>query len=221
VAAESHNAVPAVDHRRPHRDSGVAAGIRRWSRSRFIHLDIQNHLGIRTNAPWLYPPMNALASHRDLKNRYFASAPDSPIPHTTAFTGLSYFDEDPELRFEAPLRPGDGSVIRVPTSDGQERTYTRDGLVDVVVAETPISLTLYGTGHGLFLPFRDSTSGNETYGAGRYLDIDAAANNTVTIDFNLAYNPYCAYNDAYSCPLPPGENWLTVAIRAGEKSYPA
>jgi uncharacterized protein (DUF1684 family) len=72
----------------------------------------------------------------------------------------------------------------------------------------------------LFLPFGDETSAQETYGAGRYLDVvKTPGNNSVTLDFNKAYNPYCAYNETYSCPFPPSENLLRVAIRAGEKSY--
>ncbi len=82
----------------------------------------------------------------------------------------------------------------------------------------PVSLALYDTGHpGYFLPFRDRTSGSETYGAGRYLDIEPSDDGTATIDFNEAYNPFCAYNDAYACPLPPPENWLQVRIEAGER----
>ena len=71
-------------------------------------------------------------------------------------------------------------------------------------------------GHGYFLPFRDATSGKETYGAGRYLDVPRGENGQVVVDFNYAYSPYCAYGDAYSCALPPRENWLTVPIEAGE-----
>jgi uncharacterized protein (DUF1684 family) len=70
-----------------------------------------------------------------------------------------------------------------------------------------------------FLPFRDATSGNESYGAGRYLDVEPGRDGRVQSDFNLAYNPYCAYNDAFSCPLSPSENWLRVPIRAGEAAY--
>jgi len=69
----------------------------------------------------------------------------------------------------------------------------------------------------LFLPFRDATSGVETYGAGRYLDVDPEPAGTVVVDFNMAYNPFCAYDDASSCALPPYENWLPVPIRAGER----
>jgi uncharacterized protein len=72
----------------------------------------------------------------------------------------------------------------------------------------------------LFLAFGDATSAKETYGAGRYLDITKTPGaTTIILDFNKAYNPYCAYNETYSCPLPPPENLLNVAIRAGEKSY--
>jgi uncharacterized protein (DUF1684 family) len=81
-------------------------------------------------------------------------------------------------------------------------------------------LQLYDTGHpGLFLPFRDATSGRETYGGGRYLDIQPNDDGTVTLDFNLAYSPFCAYSDGYSCALPPTENWMSVRIEAGEKTW--
>ena len=84
-----------------------------------------------------------------------------------------------------------------------------------------LTLALYATpGHeGYFLPFRDATSGRETYGAGRYLDLAPPHDGKVTVDFNLAYNPYCAYSDSFSCALPPVENWLQVPIRAGEMAF--
>jgi hypothetical protein len=84
-------------------------------------------------------------------------------------------------------------------------------------------VTLYASDetHDLFLPFRDATSGRETYGAGRYLEVEPPGpDGGVEIDLNYAYNPYCAYNPEWSCPIPPGENWLTVPIRAGERSFP-
>ena len=72
----------------------------------------------------------------------------------------------------------------------------------------------------LFVPFRDATSGKETYGAGRYLEVESPGpDGRVRVDFNAAYNPYCAYNPDWSCPIPPGENWLSVPIRAGEKTF--
>jgi len=76
-----------------------------------------------------------------------------------------------------------------------------------------------GHGASLFIPFRDATSGGGTYGAGRYLDLIENTTGIYDLDFNRAYNPYCAYNDRFSCPLPPGENTLEVPILAGEKIY--
>jgi hypothetical protein len=165
--------------------------------------------------------MSAITQLRRQKDDFFGSSPDSPVNDRSAFTGLDYYDEEPSLALELEIEPGDGSEVRVQTSDGQERTYTRDATVSFDMQGEEVSLTLYGTGHshGYFLSFRDATSGKETYGAGRYLDVQPAKRGKVKIDFNLAYNPFCAYNDAYSCPLPPGENWLQVAIRAGEKDY--
>ena len=165
--------------------------------------------------------MSTLTRFRKQKDDFFRSSPDSPIGEGAGFEKIDYYDEDPSLVLDLEAKPGDGSEVRVQTSDGQERVYTREALVSFEVDGGDVTLTLYGAGHsdGYFLPFRDTTSGKETYGAGRYLDIRPAKNGRVKIDFNLAYNPFCAYNDAYSCPLPPGENWLQVPIKAGEKDY--
>jgi uncharacterized protein (DUF1684 family) len=165
--------------------------------------------------------MSTLAEFRKQKDHYLGSAPDSPIGDATGFDGLDYYEENPSLALELELIPGDGSDVRVQTSDGQERVYTREAHISFEIDGAEVSLTLYGTNHndGYFLPFRDATSGKETYGAGRFMDIEPAAEGKVRVDFNLAYNPYCAYDDGYSCPLPPAENWLTVPIPAGEKTY--
>lgn len=163
-----------------------------------------------------------LAEHRRAKDEFFKSSHNSPLNHGDrhGFEGLDYFDPRPDLVFTVPLEPGDRSEIRVPTSDQREKVYTRVGTVGFEVEGTPVRLTLYDTGHaGYFIPFRDSTSGYSTYGAGRYLDIDSKDDGIVTIDFNLAYNPSCVYSDGYSCPFPPMENWLEVPIEAGEKMY--
>ena len=82
-----------------------------------------------------------------------------------------------------------------------------------------VRAALFHQGDELFIPFRDATSGKDTYGAGRYVEAEALGNGRYLLDFNRAYNPYCAYNDDWRCPLPPAENWLKVAIRAGEKSF--
>ena len=167
--------------------------------------------------------IDELLEHRRDKDEFFRSSHHSPLEPAdqVGFSGLAYFDPNPELVFTLNPEAADGSVVTVQTSDGQQRSYQRAAAVSFDVGDDEATLTLYSTGQpGYFIPFRDKTSGKETYGAGRYLDIEPNPDGTVTIDFNLAYNPYCAYNEAYSCPLPPVENWLQVPIEAGEKKYP-
>ena len=108
------------------------------------------------------------------------------------------------------------------TSTGSQVVYERLGWVEFTVAETAARLAVFAPEGELepqqvFVPFRDATSGQTTYSAGRYLEAHLTGN-TVQLDFNVAYNPYCAYSDGWSCPIPPPENWLTVAIEAGEKT---
>ena len=163
-----------------------------------------------------------LLEFRRQKDEFFGKSHQSPLEASDrqSFSGLRYYDPDPELSFTVSPLAGDESEMRVQTSDGQERVYHRAGILTLPIDGGQVSLTLYSTGHpGFFIPFRDSTSGKETYGAGRYLDIEPNEDGTVTVDFNLAYNPYCAYSDGYSCPLPPAENWLSVPIEAGELDY--
>jgi len=115
------------------------------------------------------------------------------------------------------------------TSKGVPREMIRYGVLEFEVEGTKQRLAAFKSvpqpGHhhadeSLFIPFRDATSGKETYGACRYLDIEEQPTDDYVIDFNLAYNPYCAYSEDYVCPFPPRENWLTMPIRAGEKNFP-
>lgn len=166
--------------------------------------------------------ISSLLEFREAKDEFFRTSLDSPLDHVDRhqFDGLSYFEPTPDLVFTVPVEPGDGTEISFETSDDRVKVYRRAGKARFDVGGVSQELTLYSTGHpGYFIPFRDRTSGNSTYGAGRYLDIEENADGTVTIDFNLAYNPSCVYSDAYSCPLPPVENWLQVPIEAGEKMY--
>ncbi|MDH3500030.1 MAG: DUF1684 domain-containing protein [Acidimicrobiia bacterium] len=164
-----------------------------------------------------------LQQFRRDKDAFFGDSRQSLIPHggRLDWRGLSYFEPLADLVFDLPIDPGDGSELSVQMSDGQIRAYRRAGHITFEVEGDRVRLTLLEMdGHDrLFVPFRDSTSGKETYGAGRYLDVTPRGDGTVTTDFNYAYNPYCAYDDAYSCPLPPAENRLRVPIRAGERSY--
>lgn len=156
--------------------------------------------------------------------------PQSPLDddQRDGFTGLDYYDENPALVFVAAVDPlpDDEPVIEMETSTGDTRPFRRWGTFAFDVDGEPARLTIYSDPAGMefFLPFRDATSGNETYGAGRYLDnhrpgLLRVDEEMVEIDFNFAYNPYCAYQSGYSCPLPPMENWLAVPIRAGEKDF--
>ncbi|MDH3426693.1 MAG: DUF1684 domain-containing protein [Acidimicrobiia bacterium] len=166
--------------------------------------------------------MDALAQHRADKDDYFKQSHDSPIPHEDRhdFSGLNYYDADPDLVLDLVVKESDGAELTIDTTDEQQRVYRRAATVEFEAGGQQNSLALYDTGHaGYFVPFRDETSGKDTYGAGRYLDVEPNDDGTVTIDFNYAYNPLCVYNDAYSCPLPPAENWLQIPIEAGEKSY--
>lgn len=163
-----------------------------------------------------------LLDFRRDKDEYFRTGDHTPLGpgEHSDFVGLDYFEPNPDLVFTVPVEPGDGAVVRVTTSDDSEKVYTRFGKVALEICGVPVELTLYNTGHaGLFLPFKDATSGKTTYAAGRYLDIDLNDDDTVTIDFNYAYNPSCVYSDGWSCPIPPTENWLSVPVEAGERDY--
>ena len=166
-----------------------------------------------------------LKKFRAEKDKVFAKDPHSPLTpgQRRDFRGLAYFDEDAQLVIHASIdREVDPEEVLMGTSSGEEQAYHRYGLVRFRVDDQPAQLILYSSDDSeeLFVPFRDATSGHETYGAGRYLEVEAHGDH-VTIDFNYAYNPNCAYDSAWSCPLPPTENWLKVPIRAGEKVFAA
>ncbi len=158
------------------------------------------------------------------KDDFFKHDHRSPLTagQQRSFSGLAYFPEDPALVVKAKIdRNVEPGVVRMETTKGKEQVYRRYGVVHFEVDGKPTQVTLYESegSHELFLPFRDATSGKESYGAGRYLDLHSHGDEIV-IDFNYAYNPYCAYNPDWSCPLPPAENWLKVPVRAGEKGFP-
>lgn len=164
----------------------------------------------------------ALIDYRREKDEFFRTGHNTPLgpgDHSD-FDGLDYFDHNCDLVFTVSVDPGDGSEVRVQTSDDREKVYSMYGTVSLPIAGERVTLSVFDTPHGLFIPFRDATSGKTTYGAGRYLDLVANEDGTLTIDFNLAYNPSCVYSDGWSCPIAPVGNWLDVPIEAGEKDYP-
>ncbi len=179
--------------------------------------------------------MNSLVEQRRQKDAFFKTNPYSPLlPEQQArFDHLTYYEPDPALEFDlTPEEFAEKDNIRMQTSTGDTRYYQRWGKVRFQVDGQDAELTLfYAPGDStFFVPFMDATSGKETYGAGRYLDLERSPDGRVHVDFNEAYNPYCAYNEplalaaaagreprVWSCPIPPKENRLKVPIRAGEK----
>lgn len=171
--------------------------------------------------------LQSVEKHRTEVDQFMRSDGSPFEPDSLPFTGLKYFPVDPKYRIKARLEPVENKkVIVLATSDGLEQKYLEyayasfewDGQQNRLLI---LELMETGPQRGkLFLAFSDATSGSETYGAGRYLDVKKVpAATSVVLDFNLAYNPYCAYNDKFSCPFPPRENILQIPIKAGEMSY--
>ena len=169
-------------------------------------------------------PEAALARFRDGRDRLFREHPDSPIPaHRRAgFEGLDHWRYDPALRFEAVVEQRPDMEHRATSLGGEGFPLRRIGVVELPVGTLEVYwVDVYGG--GIFLPFRDATSGEETYAAGRYVldsvkgaDLGGSEGRLV-IDFNYAYHPSCAYDPRWSCPLAPPANRLAVPIRAGER----
>jgi uncharacterized protein (DUF1684 family) len=166
--------------------------------------------------------MDELAKHRKVKDDFFARDADSPltIEQKREFQGLVYFPPNPKLRLELPLSefPSKDSIV-IQTTTGSAQPYQRFGKITLEADNQTAELTVYKDDHGYFLPFVDSLSGKETYPAGRYLEPRPIAGGRLTVDFNYACNPYCAYNEGWSCPITPAENHIKIPIRAGEKIF--
>jgi uncharacterized protein len=169
-----------------------------------------------------------IQKERTDKAEFMKSNNESPfLRDSTPFEGLNYYSIDEKFRIKAKLQSVENKkVVLLATSDGVEQKYLEYAYAVFKLNNTEHRLLILelmdmGPQRGkLFLAFADETSGIDTYGAGRYLDVKKVpAATSIILDFNLAYNPYCAYNDTYSCPLPPKENILKVAINAGEKNY--
>ena len=173
----------------------------------------------------------SLEEWRSDRERLFRDGPDSPIPDNKKATLLpiQYYPADPSFIVPAALKLSDDRpVFDMPTSTGTQRKYQLVGTLEFRLQGQPMSLGAFvpageeiGT---LFVPFADLTSDaqtGETYPAGRYLDVEPTSTGIYSIDFNRAYNPYCAYNLSYECPYPPPSNRLKIAVRVGEKKPPA
>ncbi|HEY8323699.1 MAG TPA: DUF1684 domain-containing protein [Ktedonobacterales bacterium] len=176
----------------------------------------------------------AVNQYRARKDETFGSSPDSPIPEEerdAGFGGLRYFAPDPTYRVVASVVPfAQQEIVQLGSTKGDIRPQVRFAELRFSLGGQDVRLTGFQDtqaehGDELFVPFRDGTTGKESYGAGRYLEVEVEqapdGKFYTTLDFNLAYNPWCAYNPAYSCTLPPIENTLDAAVKAGERTYAA
>jgi uncharacterized protein len=173
-------------------------------------------------------PEHAWRRWRDTRDELFRGHPQTPLPpeRRAGFDALPYFDYDPALRVLGTVEPAEPARVEIATSGEQPYAFARFGRARFAVDGHEQALDLYwldGYGGGLFLSFADATSGHESYGACRYLlDTVKGAdlgeeNGRLVLDFNFAYNPSCAYDPRWVCPLAPPGNRLAVPIRAGER----
>lgn len=169
-------------------------------------------------------------THIQEKNDYWKTGEDSPLLENDKanFQSLTYFDYDPAFRFEGSINTYENpdTVIIYGKREGDERPSLKYGYFKFNFANAEYRLQIFEVissnpehQNYLFLGFTDETSNNDTYGGGRYIDIQKNPENFYVVDFNYAYNPYCAYNPKYSCAIPPRENHLKIKINAGEKNY--
>jgi uncharacterized protein len=173
-------------------------------------------------------PQRAWHKWRETRDEMFRTHPQSPIPakDRSGFQGLELFPYDAAYRVEAKLLDAEPQHYDIPTSGDSTMSFTRFAHARFELQDMPLELEIYwldAYGGGVFLPFRDTTSGNTTYGAGRYLldtvkgaDLGSKGDGLI-LDFNFAYNPSCSYDARWVCPLSPPANRLDIAIEAGEK----
>lgn len=170
-----------------------------------------------------------LRENRREKERFFAEHPQSPVPpaERESFDGLDFFDPDPDYRVEATVTlHEDPAPVEMETTNGPPARYLRVATLSFELGGATHELHAYRQEHDdsrtLFVPFRDKTTGQQSYQGGRYMefepDRDLGDGESVTVDFNLAYTPFCAFSESFACPLPPEENWLEIVIPAGEKA---
>jgi uncharacterized protein len=168
-----------------------------------------------------------MEEQRRNNNLFMKNASDSPLTESmkTSFTRLNYFPADLQYKVLAKMTPIDKEKLYImPMSDGTEEKYIRYAYAEFELMGKKHQLLLLQPwkdkdSKKLFLAFGDLTNGDQTYGGGRYIDLQIRNKNYITIDFNLAYNPSCVFNYKYSCPLPPRENMLDIPVLAGEKMY--
>lgn len=180
------------------------------------------------HAPGGDPYVAAVQEERRQKDEYFRVSPESPVPAVDRghFPPLDYYPVDPSWRITLALEPyPKPQTFELVTNLGERRVFRREAQVRFTRDGSAVSLQLYreiepsGESATLWVPFTDAAAGRETYPAGRYMDVTPDADGRVTLDFNRAYNPYCAYGWAFSCPMAPPENRMKIAVPAGERGF--
>lgn len=166
-----------------------------------------------------------LQRFRERRDEFMRTHENSPLTETQKenFVPLDYYPENEDLVFVVePNTEIDHTPMELGTTAGTSVEYIPHSEVTLEIEGQEVTLTVFrepGRGR-LLIPFKDSTAGEETYGAGRTVDPQERPDGKLVIDFNYAYGPYCQYNDNWTCTLPPFSNWIQVPIRAGEKKYP-
>ncbi|MDF2159073.1 DUF1684 domain-containing protein [Algoriphagus sp. CAU 1675] len=178
-----------------------------------------------TDNPEVY--QEKIEAERERQFKFIRFSADSPLSEEQkkSFSQLNFYPIDPAYKVKARLLPVENQKIReVPMTDGTKERYIEHAFAEFELGGKTNRLLLLQSvdesdKKNFFLAFADETSSRDTYGGGRFLNVRQDGKNSITLDFNLAYNPYCAYNPDYACPLPPRENLLTIPVEAGEKNY--
>lgn len=210
--------------------------INRWPKARrnalFMHYVLVLLMGLL--CPLIYaqtPFADGLAKHRETYKNDLLTSSGGPLTSVDDLSYVQFYAPDSTYRVTATVeRTPDAQPFEMPTYNGKTRPHVAYALLTFTLRGQPHRLTLYRNLNAirlpeyrdqLFLPFKDATSGRETYGGGRYLDLRTSdiQNGQVVLDFNRSYNPYCAFKEGYPCPIPPPNNVLTIPIEAGEKAY--
>lgn len=173
--------------------------------------------------------VSRIEAGRKAKDKKFKRKRSTPLKDFKQFKGLKYYEVDTDFVFKAKVEINEEpTVIEFSTSSGKARNYLSYARLSFSFGEEEYNLTLFQGIDRLtqlpienyfFLPFTDMTNGSETYGGGRYIDIEGIVETEIILDFNRAYSPYCAYEEGFSCPIPPIENDLKLLVKAGEKAY--
>jgi len=191
----------------------------------FVVLAAVAYMFTAAESPEAY--IEKVEKERERQFKFIKFNVESPLneEQRRSFQLLTFYDINPLYRVKARLIPIENKKVReVPLTDGSKEKYIEHSYAEFELGGQTNKLLLLQSVketdmRNFFLAFADETSGKETYGGGRFLNVRQDGKNSITIDFNLAYNPYCAYNPDYACPLPPKENLMTIAIEAGEKNY--